>query len=181
MQNSPSQVVAKAPGADIFMLLEIVEMPQGRNVQEVALNQMQGANFRQVEGNRTTINGLDAYLGVYQGALEGLGNVAMRAAHIAYGTNYFMVAGLVPPQGFQQADGAFTTSIRSFRSMTAAEAENIHPNRVDLYVVRAGDTWASIAERSGGVITPATLAVMNKATPGSTPPVGTRIKIVVSG
>jgi predicted Zn-dependent protease len=52
---------------------------------------------------------------------------------------------------------------------------------VDLYVVRGGDTWLSIAERSGGAVTPATLAVMNNATPGSQPQPGARIKIVVRG
>jgi predicted Zn-dependent protease len=52
---------------------------------------------------------------------------------------------------------------------------------VDLYVVREGDTWQSIAERSGGAIKPATLAVMNNATPATQPKPGTRIKIVVRG
>jgi hypothetical protein len=48
-------------------------------------------------------------------------------------------------------------------------------------VVRPGDSWQSIAERSGGVIKPATLAVMNGAEPNSQPMVGSRIKIVVGG
>ena len=47
--------------------------------------------------------------------------------------------------------------------------------------MRAGDTWASINETAGEVVTPATLAIMNKATPDSQPQPGTRIKIVVSG
>jgi predicted Zn-dependent protease len=179
--NSPQQVVAKAPGADVFMMLQLVAKPVGRNVQEIALNSMGNAGFRTVEGGRTTINGLDAFVGVYQGQVEGLGDVAMRAAHIAYDNKVYVVAGLVPPAAFQQADAAFSASIRSFRSLTAAEAENIRPNRVDLYVVRAGDSWASIAERGGGVISPATLAVMNKSAPGSPPQPGTRIKIVVGG
>ncbi|MBI4263772.1 MAG: M48 family metalloprotease [Acidobacteria bacterium] len=179
--NSPRQVVAKAPGADVFMLLQLVEKPQGRNLQEIALNSMANAGFRAVEGARTTIGGLDSFVGVYQGQIEGMGRVASRAAHIAYDGKIYLVAGLVAPETFRQADAAFSNSIRSFRSLTAAEAENINPNRVDLYVVRAGDTWASIAERGGGVISPATLAVMNNATPGSQPQPGTRIKIVVGG
>jgi predicted Zn-dependent protease len=179
--NSPQQVVAKAPGADVFMLLQLVEKPNGRNIQEIAQNGMSSAGFRPVQGERTMINGLDAFIGVYQGQIQDLGSVTMRAAHIAYDGKVYVVAGLVAPDSFQQADGAFLKSIRSFRSMSAAEAENIRPNRVDFYVVRAGDTWQSIAERSDGVITPATLAVMNNSTPGSTPQPGSRIKIVVSG
>lgn len=179
--NSPAQVVAKAPGADIFMILQLVQKPQGGNVQEIATNSMSGAGFRQVQGERSTINGLEAFVGVYQGQLEELGAVTVRAAHIAHDKQVYVVAGLVQQNAFQQADGKFLASIRSFRPMSAAEAEQVRPNRVDFYVVRPGDTWASIAERSGGVIKPATLAVMNNSDPGSGPKPGTRIKIVVSG
>ena len=136
---------------------------------------------RSSQGERASINGLDAFVGVYQGQIEGLGAVVMRAAHIMYDGKVYVVAGLVPPNAFQQADAAFLGSIRSFRRLSAAEAEDIRPDRVDLYVVRGGDTWQSIAERSGGALKPATLAIMNNATAGSQPQPGTRIKIVVRG
>ena len=177
--NSPQQVVAKAPDADVFMLLQMVSKPQGRTVQEVALSSMQGAGLRHVEGSRTSINGLDAYVGMYEGQIEGLGNVSSRAAHILYNDVYYLVAGLVSPDQFRQIDATFLGSIRSFRALSTSEAESIRPLRVDLYVVRAGDTWASLAERSGGAIKPATLAVMNHATANSQPTPGARIKIVV--
>ena len=181
IQNSPEQVVAKAPNADVYMLLQAVQQPQGANIQEIALNSMRGAGFQAVSGERVTINGINAFVGVYQGMLEGLGQVQMRAAHIPHGNSVYMLGGLTAPNLFQQSDAAFNASIRSFRALTAAEAENIRPNRVDIYVVRQGDTWASIAERSGGTIRPATLAVMNGAEPSSAPQVGSRIKIVVGG
>jgi len=98
-----------------------------------------------------------------------------------HGKDVYLVAGLSVPDVFSQSDAAFSSSIRSFRPLSAEEAENIRPDRVDIYVVRAGDTWQSIAERSGGAITPATLAVMNQATPASQPQPGARIKIVVRG
>jgi predicted Zn-dependent protease len=179
--NSPQQVVAKAPDADVFMILELVQQPQGRNLQEIALNQMQRAGFRPVQGDRTTINGLDSFVGRYQGQIQDLGEVGARAAHIAHGTSIYLVVGFTPTELFQQADNAFVGAIRSFRPLSASEAENIRPNRVDLYVVRQGDTWGGIAERSGGVIPPNTLAIMNNASPDSQPPVGARIKIVVGG
>jgi predicted Zn-dependent protease len=179
--NSPQQVVAKAPGADVFMLLQGVQKPAGRDIQQIALNDMNRSGFRAVEGGRTTINGLDAFVGAYEGQMQGLGPVAMRVAHIQHDREVYVVAGIVAPNAFRQADNAFATSIRSFRPLSAAEAENIRPDRVDLYVVRAGDTWMSIAERSGGAISPGTLAVMNNAAPGSQPRPGSRIKIVVRG
>jgi len=179
--NSPQQVVAKAPDADVFMLLQMVTKPQGRTVQDVAASSMQGAGFRLVSGDRATISGLDAYVGVYQGQIEGLGEVTSRAAHILHNNAFYLVAGLVSPGRFEQVDPTFLAAVRSFRPLSAAEAESIRPHRVDLYVVRAGDTWTSIAERSGGAIKPSTLAVMNHATPDSQPQPGARIKIVVGG
>ena len=179
--NSASQVVAKAPDRDAFMLLQLVQQPQGRTVQEVAIDSMTRAGLRAVEGQRTTINGLDGFIGVYRGQIEGLGEVAMRAAHIAHAGNIYMLGGLVPPQAFDQADRTFTVSIRSFRALSASEAATIRPHRIDLHNVRGGDTWDSLAARSGGAIKAGALAVMNNAAPGSQPQPGTRIKIVVGG
>jgi predicted Zn-dependent protease len=179
--NSPQQVVAKAPDADVFMLLQGVSKPQGQTVRDVALAHMQAAGFRTVSGDRTTINGLDAFVGVYQGQIEGLGEVASRAAHIAHGDSYYLVAGLVPPAGFDSADSTFTTAIRTFRPLTVAEAQAIRPSRIDFYIVRDGDTWTSLAERSSGAIRPSTLAVMNHSSPDAAPRVGARIRIVVTG
>ena len=181
IRNSPEQVVAKAPDANVFMLLQTVPEPQGRDIQEIAGASMQKAGFRTVQGERTTVNGLQAFVGVYQGQMADLGEVTMRAAHIAHGNTIYLLAGLTTPELFQQADRPFLASIRSFRPLSAAEAGDIHPSRIDLYVVRQGDSWASIAERSGGVIKPAALAIMNHAEPATTPAPGTRIKIVVGG
>jgi predicted Zn-dependent protease len=65
--------------------------------------------------------------------------------------------------------------------LSAAEAENIRPNRLDIYTVREGDTWQSIAARSNGVVDARTLAVMNNLESGPQPRPGSRVKIVVGG
>src|ERR1041384_2154241 len=151
IQNNPDQVIAKAPGADVYMLLEQVEMPRAGGIENIARAQMQNAGFRIQSGSRQQVNGLDAFIGLYQGALQGLGNVMMRAAHIVHNGNVYLVAGFSAANVFSPLDDAILQSIRTFRPMTAAEAESVHPNRVDIYVVRGGDSWQSIAERSGGV------------------------------
>ena len=184
VQNSPQQVMAKAPDAEVYMLLQAVPPDAargGRDIQDIAVNSMESAGFRAVQGERTTINGIQAFVGVYQGQLEGGGTVAMRAAHIPHNGTIYLLAGLTSPDVFQQADGAFVSAIRTFRPLSAAEAEGIRPNRVDLYVVRQGDTWASLAERNGNLIKPSSLAIMNGAQPNSTPQPGSRIKLVVGG
>jgi predicted Zn-dependent protease len=181
VQNTPEQVVAKAPGAEVYMLLEQVEMPRGNGVENIARGQMENAGFRILSGSRDQINGLDAFIGLYQGSLEGLGSVRVRAAHVVHNGNVYLVAGFAAPNIFDPLDSAMLMSIRSFKPLTAEEAAAVHPNRIDIYVVRPGDSWQSIAERSDGVIKPATLAVMNGAEPNSQPMVGSRIKIVVGG
>jgi predicted Zn-dependent protease len=181
VQNSASQVAAKAPDADVFMVLQLVQQPQGRNIEEIAAQSMQKAGFRTVSGETTTIGGQQAFVGVYEGVSEQSGTIGARAAHISYGTNVFVIAGLAQANAFRQADTTFLSSIRSFRTLSASEAENIRPSRIDLYVVRAGDTWQSLAEQSKGAIPAATLAIMNQSSPSTPPRAGARIKIVVGG
>ena len=180
IQNTKTQVVAKAPDRDNYMLLQLVQNPRG-SVEQIAVGGMQQSGFRQVNGQRAQINGLDAYVGTYQGQLQGLGNVVMIAAHIVHDRNVYVLAGLAPPNQFQSAQQPFAESIKSFRELSRAEAESIRPNRVDVYTVRSGDTWQSIAERTGGNVKPSTLAIMNDYDPNQPPRSGDRIKIIVEG
>ena len=70
----------------------------------------------------------------------------------------------------------------SFRSLTAAEASRVNPNRVDFYVVQSGDSWQSISVRQGkNIVNAATLAIMNDREVNVQPAAGDRIKIVVEG
>jgi len=183
INNGKTQVLAKAPGEELYMLLQLVQQPQGRSVEEIAVRGMQQAGFRPMEGQATQINGLDAHVGTYQGNLEGLGAVVTRAAHIAHGRNVFVLAGIAKQGQYAGGvDNAFVGSIRSFRPLTRAEAADVRPNRVDLYIVRRGDTWQSIAQRASGEnVKASTLAIMNNSAPNVQPKPGDRIKIVVAG
>jgi predicted Zn-dependent protease len=183
LQNSPTQVMAREPGQQRYMVLQIVQKPSGRDIGEIAVNHMRGGNFQRVSGDRTRINGLDAYLGVYRGAIEGLGRVGMRAGHIVMpDRTVYVVAGFTPEAQFEAAHPTMTTAIQSFRELTRQQAAEIRPNRVDFYTVRAGDTWQSIAQGpSRGLVPAPTLAIMNGAEPAAQPRAGDRIKIVVVG
>lgn len=180
--NGTSQVVAKQPGAESVMLLQPLQRPSGRTIEDAALLGMENAGLRPVSGGRTTINGLEAYLGTYAGALQGFGRAEVRAAHIVHERSVYLVAGIAPQQAYDSAEPSFDKAIRSFRPLTRADAENLHPNRIDLYTARAGDTWQGIAERAGkGVVKPTTLAIMNGHAVNDPPRAGERLKIVVAG
>lgn len=183
IENGKTQVVAKAPGQPVYMLLDLVQQPSGSNIQDVALADMRRAGFRAVEGGPTTINGLQAFIGTFQGSMQSLGPIVARVAYVPVNRTVFRVAGLVPEgaTGREQAMELFPPSLRSVRELSVREAQEVRPNRIDLYTVRAGDTWQSIAQGpSKGNITAAKLAIMNSVSVNEQPQPGDRIKIVVS-
>lgn len=180
--NSETQVVAKEPGNETYMILQVLEKPQGRNLEDIARRHMSQSGYRATEGAQTTINGLDAFVGTYQGTASGLGRVQVRAAHIVNGRNTYLLGGLAKPEVFQRLERDFTATIRSFRALGREEADDIRPNRIDLYVARSGDTWQSIAERvTKGIVSARTLAIMNNHEVTDQPRPGEQIKIVVAG
>jgi predicted Zn-dependent protease len=180
--NGQTEVVAKEPGTKSLMLLQPVQRPVGRTIDDVALLSMQRAGFRLVDGSRTTINGLEAFVGTYTGSLQNMGRVEMRAAHIVKARDVYLLAGIAPPDAYDQSQPAFTKTIQSFRELSRAEAEGVRANRIDFYTARQGDTWQSIAERpSKGLIKASTLAIMNGHAVNDQPRPGERLKIVVAG
>jgi predicted Zn-dependent protease len=180
--NTRTQVVAQPPGANPAILLQLVQQPQGRTMEEVAVASMSQAGFRRLQGSRTSINGLEAHVGIYQGRTQQLGEVVTRAAHVRHDQLVYLLAGLAQPNEYKALEGRFAETIESFRPLSPGEAERIRPNRVDVYVVRAGDTWEGIAQRAGeGVLDATTLAIMNNSRADQPPRAGERIKIVVSG
>ena len=178
--NAPAQVTAKAPEAEAYVLLQLVQNARGP-LDEVAVESMGRAGFRLREGRRATINGLEAVVGTYEGRLPNIGPALARAAHIAHGGRVYLVAGLAGRELFPRVARDFGAAIESFRPLSRAEAAAIRPNRIDLYTVAPGDTWESIARRTGGLIRPSTLAIMNQHEPGDPPRAGERIKVVVAG
>jgi predicted Zn-dependent protease len=181
VRNSAEQVLAKAPDRENYVLLQLVPQASG-SLEQIARGTMANAGFRQLSGERAQVNGLDAYVGTYQGEMQGLGSVVTLAAHIVHQRNVYLLAGFAPANEFRAVQDQFTQTIRSFRELSRQEAENIRPNRIDLYTVRQGDTWSSIAEEIGrGAVKPSTLAIMNNYEPSQSPKPGDRIKVVVEG
>jgi predicted Zn-dependent protease len=179
--NTDEQVAAQEPGQKRFMLLQEVDRPTGRTLDEIATRSMSGAGLKRVNGQPTTLNGVDAFVGIYQGQLSGVGRVMMRAAHIQQGRQVYLLAGFAPEAEFATVDREIEASIRSYRRLSQQEADGIRPNRLDFYTVRAGDTWQSIAARGGALVRASQLAIMNNHAVNAQPEPGLRIKIVVAG
>ena len=102
--------------------------------------------------------------------------------HVSHDRNIYMLAGIAPAELFDREDRELAPSVRSFRPLSEGEAEDIHPNRIDFYTAREGDTWQSIAQQAGkGLVSALTLAIMNDHAIDEQPKPGDRLKIVVAG
>jgi predicted Zn-dependent protease len=179
IQNGATQVVAKEPNGKSLIVLEPIKRPAGRTVEDTAIITMQNAGFRQLDGGATTINGLRAYVGTYAGALQNFGRVQLRALFVQNERGMYLLAGVTPIDNYPAMATTFSRSLESFRALSAADAERLQPNRVQVYTAKQGDTWQGIAERqSKGIITATTLAIMNGHPVNDQPAPGERLKIV---
>jgi predicted Zn-dependent protease len=182
--NAPQQVVANEPGTNNYVVMDLVQdAGSARSLADIAQRSMQGAGFRSVaQGGSTRFNGLDAWVGTYQGQLQNIGPVVARVAVILHERNVYRLIGFAPKEAFSRVEPAIADAQASFRPLSREEARDIRPNRVDLYTVRPGDTWQSIAQRAGrDNVRPATLAILNGFPPEEQPRAGDRVKIVVEG
>lgn len=182
--NSNEQVSAQPPdNGNVAIILQLVDGASD-NAAEVAEASMTEAGFRQTSGARTTINGLQAHAGTYEGAANNR-RVVARAAFIKHGGRtgqFYRLVGLAVAEQFSSVESAISRSINSFRPLSQPEADRIQPNRVNFHVVRAAETWDSIAGSvTDGGVKAATLAIMNGREPGAPLRAGERIRIVVGG
>ena len=206
ISNGEDEVVAQEPGNKVFVVLRAVREPSASTLEQVAQKHMGGAGYKATEATLTTVNGMDAFVGTYQGNARNIGKVLARGAHISMApaslrssrrvpagagapgstlspraTTYF-IGGIAPTATFPAQLDAFNATIRSFRELSPNEADDVNPNRVDLYTAHEGDTWQSIAQRAGkGLVKASTLAIMNDHAVDDQPKAGERLKIVVAG
>jgi predicted Zn-dependent protease len=179
IMNSAEQVVAlRGENSQSAMLLELA--PANGSPEQTARAVIGKAGFQEVRGDRTRVNGLDAYIGTYEGTMNNQ-RIQMQAAVIRAGDQSYIVAGLAPPAEYNGVARSFSSSIQSFRPLSSGEANRLQPDRVELHTVRAGETWESLARRSDGRVKPATLAIMNGVDPATPPRIGARVRVVVGG
>ena len=182
VQNSSEQVVAQPGGEKVLMLMRAATEARGASLADGAKRHMRGLGFTLEQGTIEQVGARDAFVGIYRGKAKEIGAVRIRAAHVTIGRQVYFVAGVAPEAEFDRMDPEFEQTVRSFRELSSTEAARIRPNRVALYVAKAGDTWQGIAQRAGrGLVSSTRLALMNGFAVNTQPPAGTRLKIVVEG
>ena len=180
--NTETQVVARQPGQEVYMLLEPVTDPATRDLEALAVGNMRSGGYRLDAGGETTVGGLDAFVGTFTGASSDGQRPRARVAYIDHRRAVYALGGLAETKAYDRVASEFNETIRSFRPLSDAEAEDIRPNRLRFYTVRDGETWQSIAQDAGADIVPSnTLAIMNGFPVNEQPRAGDRIKIAVEG
>jgi predicted Zn-dependent protease len=182
VQNAPDQVVARLDGEKALMVMQVAGAAGGASLTDGATRHMRGLGFKLESGTVEQRAGLDAFVGRYTGKAKGVGDVRVQAVHVSVGRQIYMLAGVAPTDEFARVEPEFTQALASFRELSASEAATVRPNRLSVYVARAGDSWQSIAQRAGqGLVSATRLALMNGFAVNVQPPAGTTLKIVVAG
>ncbi len=181
IRNSPAAVAASPAGQDAVLLLRLADGGGTADLGVLAENEMPRGRLA-ATGDRTIINGLEAYVGSYQRDVDELGRVHVRVAYIRHAGEVYRLAAFVPVREAARFERDVDRSIRSFRPLAAEDVDRIVADEIALHVARAGDTWESIARHAGaGTVTAATLAILNGHAPDDPPPPGKWLKIVVPG
>ena len=180
--NTQTQVGATQPGEEVYLVLQLVTDPDTRDLEALAVATMRDSGYRLDAGGETSINGLAAFIGTFTGERDGDTQPRARMAYIEHQRSVYALVGLAEAQVYEGVESEFNTAIRSFRPLSAVEAEEIRPNRIRFYTAQPGDTWQSIAQDAGhGIVPSNTLAIMNGFPVNEQPRPGDRLKIAVEG
>ncbi|MCX5885823.1 MAG: M48 family metalloprotease [Proteobacteria bacterium] len=179
INNGRDVLSAKHPEKNYYLQMMVQDMGKWVPVEQAAREISQKFHMREISGMATRINGLEAYVGNYQGSMKELGVIGIKGGFIIRGDKIYPLLGFSPLEEFKKVEHIFTSAIYSFRELSLEEAESIKPARVRLYTVQKNETFDTIAkEIKGGTEDGKTLALINGFNPGATPPAGEKIKVV---
>ena len=180
IQNTPSQVAAKEPGEEAFLLLQLASRRPARS-RTLRVGGMRNAGLRRLRGAAAPSTDSRPMSALTRATSEGSAGDRAGGAHRSRAQDVHLRG--PRPRGRLRSRGAIgRTSIRSFGRSSREEAARIRPNRIDLYTVARRATRGS---RSPGVRAKATCKRDDarhheQLRRQQQPRPGDRIKIVVS-
>lgn len=179
INNGKDVLAAKHPNKEYFIQMTMVVLDKKLSEANFAKKVQESYRLKKLSGSPQTINGLSAYVGIYEGMEKTMGEIKVRIGSILVEDKGYIVMGLSSPSSFKEAMPFFTSTINSFKRLSFKEASMIKPHKIKIYTAKKGDTWESIARKHGQTSDQAkTLALINAFEPSHFPKPGTRIKVI---
>ena len=103
--NSTDQVIARLDDEKALMVMQAADTARNASLTDGAARHMKSLGFKLESGTIEPMGGRDAFVGVYTGKAKGVGEVRVRAAHVALGSQVYMLAGVAPAADFAARRG----------------------------------------------------------------------------
>ena len=142
---------------------------------ELAQQVERGSGFKRLWSSRVVLGGLHGLKVDYVAGREG--RVRARIAYLVRGRTGFVLCCSAPRGLFPLGEGPFEGFLRSFRSLSPQEAEEVPLYRLKIYRARPGDTFRSLSRRFYGTARYAEDLRTFNGLEGTAPPPGTLIKV----
>ncbi len=149
VENKPDVVIAKKTDREFYILLRLENLSKKTSAATVASTLSRKLGFSERSGNPAIINGLNAYVGTYEGKSNKLGYITVRAGFILVEDVVHYIIGYSRPEEFPAALPFFNETISSFRTLSLAEAQVIKPTRIRLHTIKAGETLDAMCREKG--------------------------------
>lgn len=146
VQNRPDAVIGADEKQEAFVEFNLLELPGRCTASEAAEIVSKKLNLRWISGSPEVISGLKAYTGTWSARN---GEVGVRLGCFMDQDRLFYVLGFARADDFEKNIGLFDRTIRSFRKLSAGEAENVKPDRIVLHRVKKGETLSKILKLLG--------------------------------
>lgn len=177
LDNLPQVVAARSPDDQTFALLQIVA--EGDDPLATARQYNARGDVRMVESpTATRIGPLAAARALAQSQGRGT-RASIDATWIALDGKIYLIAGVADAESFAAARPALRSISESFRAITPAEREQVTEERLRIRAAREGDSFASVAQRTGSSWSPPTLAVANGMQAADRLSAGTPLKVPI--
>ncbi|MCA8928402.1 MAG: M48 family metalloprotease [Alphaproteobacteria bacterium] len=178
--NFPDKVVGDGPD-DAYVIFDH-DAKRWSGDMPSYLTRQWGAKVRLRDVEAIRVNGRSAATGWTRGTSNGR-QVDLRLVAVRWNDGQiYRFRFLAPTQVMARYNRGFRETTYSLRSLSAAEAARLKPDRIRIHTVRRGETFEGLARQTPFTRLAAEhLRVLNGYAPGQQPQAGVRIKLVVPG
>jgi len=145
--DTAGSVLAQDPSKRYLSQAIPIELKEELTPSQLAAMVEKDSGLQRLDVTRITIDGKRAYLVDYRAQSEGGDWLGLRIAYLTRGKMGFVMANISRLHEFARVRRTFNKVIFSFRSLSPQEAAKIPLHRLKVYMVRRGDTFASISRK----------------------------------